>query len=49
VADNQTSVTERWFYAQGVFGTLNAIALVVILGIISIGAVVLVVKLSRPR
>jgi hypothetical protein len=30
-----------------VFGTVHAIALVVILGIISIGAVVLVIKLSR--
>jgi hypothetical protein len=30
-----------------VFGTVNAIALVVILGIISTGAMVLVAKLSR--
>jgi len=32
-----------------VFGTVNAIALVLILGIISIAALVLVVKLSRSR
>jgi hypothetical protein len=34
-------------YTSNVFGTLNAIALVVILGIISIAALLLVVKLSR--
>jgi hypothetical protein len=32
-----------------VFGTMNAIALVLILGIIAMAAVVLVVKLSRCR
>jgi hypothetical protein len=36
-------------HSEIVLGMLNAIALVVILGIISVVAVLLVVKLSRPR
>jgi hypothetical protein len=32
-----------------VFGTMNAVALVLVLGVTAVAALVLVVKLSRPR